>query len=364
MRNQERIKNVSPQEMSDILEECKSFGLRMIRYGDSTPYPTKRHAMHSSEYSSLSGCFLICEKLATLEITTSYHDGKPTTFVTSLNELHVNTVKGQRPYMQFQRAAHIPTLDSLGLGDIIPKSKTEGKYLLSATPILGSKSSRNAVFSNVYEYDINSAYSSVLLQGVPLFSEIDYNRVVRSGEIGFLLNDNLSLCYEGEEAEIICPIVPCPTELKAYIFKWYNEKLMGISDAKAMLNFPIGYFQRTNPLFRAYVVNSCNDRIRKLISKSVFMWNTDAIFSTEKLDLDIGERIGQWKEIKINTIKVNGLNYQIDNELPTYRAIPKYWFQNWEKVHGRPFDILKDELPKRVNKWSMNWKTLKLEEKL
>lgn len=348
--------------MSTILEECESYGLKMIRYGEGTTLPTKYHAMHSSRYSSLTGCYLICEKLATLELTTSYHEGKPTTYICSLNEQNIVAMNGQKAYMQFQKVAKIPSLKKLGLENLLHQNSYDGKYAQSSVPCIGVLNHERAVLSNVYEYDINSAYASVIVREIPSFSEIEYNRVVKEGEIGFLLNENLSLCHFGEFAEVICKLIPTPKPLKEYIYKWYQKKKEGDKEAKCMLNFPIGYFQRTNPFFRAYVVNSCNERIQRLINEDIFMWNTDAIYSTKKLDLKIGNGIGEWKEIPIKKIQLLGLNYQIDDEPPSYRGIPKYWFEQFKKEHGRPFDLTLDKIPNRVNKWVMNWNKMKLEE--
>ena len=210
--------------MAQVLEECKMYGLHMIRYGEGAKYPTKLHAIKSEEYNSLSGCFLIGEKLATLEITTCYHVNDKqkkmlaTTWVCSLNEQKINVINGQKAYMQFQKAAHIPTLKQLGLEEMFRKRYIDGKFSYSAIPTIGSKTQNKAVFRNVYEYDINSAYASVLLNGVPNFNQIDYNRVVKNGEIGFMLDESLCLCHEGEQAEIVIPLKQCPIELKKYIF--------------------------------------------------------------------------------------------------------------------------------------------------
>ena len=264
--------------------------------------------------------------------------------------------------MYVSRTDAVPTLKQLGIEELFYKSSKEGKFSFSAIPTIGSKTQNKAVFSNVYEYDINSAYASVLLAGVPNFSQIERNRVVRHGEIGFMLEESLSLCYPGEIAELVMPLIPCPESLKEYIHKWYNLKKKGSVEAKAMLNYPIGYFQRTNPLFRAYVVNSCNRRIKKLINEHTITWNTDAVYTTENLDLIIGEEIGQWKKRYIRKFTLLGCNYQIEEENPIFRGIPKYWFESFKRIHGRPFNLETDTLPDRVNKRNMNWNTLKLEE--
>ena len=367
-RNLERIREIEPQEMNLVLNEVKSCGLKMIRYGSDTKYPTKAHAIKSKEYSSLSWCYLISETLTRLEVTTTYYTNDrepkmyPITWVCSLNEKKAIERTGQVAYMQFQRAAKIPSAKQLGIDKLLAESNISGKYLYSAVPMLGSKSHEIRQYNNIYEYDRNSAYSSVLLSKMPSFAYLDRDREVREGEIGWLLTENLALCHVGEFANFISPLSDTPEAVLNYIKKWYNLKQRGNAEAKAMLNFPIGYYQRTNPLFRAYVVNSCNDIIRELLDEHVVLWNTDAVYSDVELPLKVGSAIGEWKKTKIEKFTLLGTNYQINNEHPSYRGIPKQWFEAFKNINGRPFDLTKDKLPGRVNKWFMNWEKLKLEE--
>lgn len=352
--------------MVKVLDKVKECGLRVIRYGEGGEFSNYITAMKSKKYSSFSSCCLIRETITRLEVITSYYTNEnqpkmhPTIRTCSLNEEPTKIIYGQRAFMQFQRVAKVPTLSALGI-DLIPKSKETGKYILSAIPMIGSKTDEIRQYSNVYEYDLNSAYSSILLKGVPSFESIEYDRIVKKGEIGFILNEILSLAHEGEHAEIICKVVPPSQSLIRYIMKYYKLKQEGSMAAKAMLNFPIGYYQRTNPLFRAYVVNSCNEYIKKIKTDSCILWNTDAVISTEPLDLEIGDKIGQWKMTVIKHLTQLGNNYQIDHNDPVYRGVPKFWFSAFKRQHGREFDLSKDTLPTRCNKWSFNWNTLSLE---
>ena len=131
-----------------------------------------------------------------------------------------------------------------------------------------------------------------------------------------------------------------------------------------MLNLPIGYCQRYNPFLRAYVVHSCNEVIKQLIDDDTLFWNTDAIFSLKRRpELEIGTDIGQFKEIKCDTLSYVGNVYQINDEDPTYRGISKSWFKSFEKTYGRKYDLLKDfdKSISRINYYNLNWKELKLE---
>lgn len=124
-----------------------------------------------------------------------------------------------------------------------------------------------------------------------------------------------------------------------------------------MLNLPIGYCQRYNPFLRSYVVNSCNEVIKRLIDDDTLFWNTDAIFSRKRRpELELGTEIGQFKEIHCDTLSYVGNVYQINNEDPTYRGISKSWFKAFEKKNGRKYDLLKDYdvSIERINYYSLN----------
>lgn len=361
----DRIKEITPEEMSSLIDKLNSFGIRYVRIGEGTKYPTRKAALKSAEWSSFATCATIEETLATLEVTTKYWGDKfqVTTWSCSLNGIPTITVNGRVAYMQFQRAAKIPTLKQLGIEEDFALSKITGRYQYSAIPMIGSKTQNKAVFRNVYMYDRNSAYASTIALKMPSFKVLDRDRVVKVGEIGWLLTENLALRYPGQYADYITPLIDTPIEVKNYIKKWYDLKNTGDQNAKAMLNFPIGYYQRTNPLFRAYVVNSCNDTIYRLISEEdTILWNTDAIYTLKPRKLTIGEEIGQWKVEKIDKITIFGCNYQVNNDTPVYRGIPKQWFESFERIHGRPFDLERDDIPKRINRWYFDRSRMKLEQ--
>ena len=140
------------------------------------------------------------------------------------------------------------------------------------------------------------------------------------------------MIYKGQ-ADVVFNLIPTPEKWLKYIQKWYNKKKVSKGllkqEAKAMLNLPIGYCQRTNPFLRAYVVHTCNNIIRALINDETIMWNTDALFSLKRrVDLLLGEEIGMFKEIRLKKFIYIGNNYQVNDNLPTYRGIPKGWYDD------------------------------------
>jgi hypothetical protein len=177
----------------------------------------------------------------------------------------------------------------------------------------------------------------------------------------------------GSEYDVVFDLIDTPKGVKDYYIKWYNIKKNPKNEeekikAKAYLNLPIGYSQRYNPFLRAYVVNSCNRIINKLIQtigkNNCLIWNTDAIITSKEIDsyIDIGDEIGQFKKIPCQTFRYIGNNYQIDDSIPKYRGIPKEWFKSFEKIEGRKFNMLLDEVPARCNKYIWDWSTFTLKE--
>lgn len=169
-------------------------------------------------------------------------------------------------------------------------------------------------------------------------------------------------------ADIKFKLIDTPKKLKDFLIRWYNRKKNSTGneklEAKAMLNLPIGYCQRYNPFLRSYVVNTCNKVIKDIIDENTLFWNTDAIFSkVRRPELEIGNEIGQFKEIKCDKLVYVGNVYQINDEDPTYRGISKTWFKSFEKEYGRKYDLLKDydKTISRINYYDLNWETLKLE---
>lgn len=239
---------------------------------------------------------------------------------------------------------------------------SEGKALVSAKPILGSKAQYNQKWIEAYEYDLNSAYSSVLLDKIIDTYNFRFFSEVAKNEVGFKIQGlDIEMVHSGI-ADIVYPLIDSP--FKAFILENYEEKKKAPKGsrerdiAKGKLNHMVGLWQKDNPFLRAYVVCSCNERIQHIINanKEVVMWNTDAVFSTVPLQLDIGENIGQFKLEYHGKLAYNGCNYQTEKEI-RYRGISKGDF-------GENFDITTDEVVKKnIRKTYLDWKAIKIKEK-
>lgn len=370
----------SAAEVNNILKLAKTFGLKVIKIGvnQKAKSLSSWKIINNKPNVSLT-CYMVVElKDTKLEITTKYYDkywyNKPCTYIFDLNNEDIFTKSGIDTFKEFSKAYKIPKAETYNnkiLNNYLDKET--GKYICSARPILDyNRKYEKQLLTDCYEYDINSAYANTLLKQIPdlnkpIIANYPDQLKVNKNEIGFLLDDQLTLVENGW-ADIKFPLVETPQKLKDFLIKWYNKKKTSTGndklEAKAMLNLPIGYCQRYNPFLRSYVVNKCNKVIKDIINKDTLFWNTDAIFSkVRRPELEIGTEIGQFKEIKCDTLVYVGNVYQINNEDPTYRGISKTWFKSFEKETGRKYNLLLDyDKPiSRINYYDLNWETLKVE---
>lgn len=368
----------SAKEINKMFSLIDYYGLSVIKIGNGQPYKSLESwkIINNISKVSLSQYMIIELKDTKLEITTRYYNfGVPCTYIFDLNNDDIFTKSGLDCFKEFSKAYKIPKAKEYNIQRLEAYLNPESnKYICSAKPVLDyNKQYEKQLLTDCYEYDLNSAYANTLLKKIPdlnnpIIANWPDQIKVNKNEIGFIFDDELSMAEAGNYADIKFKLIDTPQKLKDFLIKWYNKKKNSTGneklEAKAMLNLPIGYCQRYNPFLRSYVVNSCNKLIKKLIDKDTLFWNTDAIFSkVRRPELEIGTEIGQFKEIKCDTLVYVGNVYQINNEDPTYRGISKTWFKAFEKEYGRKYDLLKDydKSISRINYYNLNWDELKLE---
>ena len=368
----------SAEEINKMLSLIDYYGLTPIKIGRGQKYKSLESWKIGNNISkiSLSQYMIIELKDTKIEITTRYYEyGVPTTYIFDLNNEDIFIRSGLDYFKEFSRAYKVPKADKYNIDRLNKYKDTENnKYVCSASPILDyNRKYEKQLLENCYEYDLNSAYANTLLRKIPdlenpVIAKWPDQIKVNKNEVGFILDDTLSIVNSGYMADIKFKLIDTPQKLKDFLIRWYNRKKNSIGneklEAKAMLNLPIGYCQRYNPFLRSYVVNTCNKVIKDLIDENTLFWNTDAIFSkVRRPELEIGNEIGQFKEIKCDKLVYVGNVYQINDEDPTYRGISKTWFKSFEKEYGRKYDLLKDydKTISRINYYDLNWETLKLE---
>ena len=374
----------SPQEVEDLISLIDKYGLRVVPIGIGAPYKSLEQYKASDEgkeyWRGLSFNIVIHVKDTKLEITTKYGPEllKPCTYIFQLNEEDIFTQSGLETFAQLNKYFHVPKAAEYKYKALDRWYDEEtGKYTCSAGPTLGyNKKYENQELTNCYEYDLNSAYFNILLDKVPDLTKPIYNSRVGKNQVGFLLDDKLTLVDFETKAtvDVVFNLIETPEGLKEFCKKWYTIKKQASKagdkelklKAKAFLNLPIGYCQRYNPFLRSYVVHKCNKVIDSLVEKYkdiCLFWNTDAIFTIKPVDeLTLGEEIGQWKKIEGKQVRFKGNNYQLDDDIPTVRGVPKAWFKAFEKRTGRPFNLLLDKMPERCNKYTFDFATLTLKE--
>lgn len=376
LKRKQIIKSV--EEINKMLSLIDYYGLTPVKIGRGQKYKSLESWKIGNNISkiSLSQHMIIELKDTKLEITTRYYEyGVPTTYIFDLNNEDIFIRSGLDYFKEFSRAYKVPKADKYNIERLNRYKNTENnKYVCSASPILDyNRKYEKQLLENCYEYDLNSAYANTLLRKIPdlenpVIAKWPDQIKVNKNEVGFILDDTLSIVNSGYMADIKFKLIDTPKKLKDFLIRWYNRKKNSTGneklEAKAMLNLPIGYCQRYNPFLRSYVVNTCNKVIKELIDENTLFWNTDAIFSkVRRPELEIGNEIGQFKEIKCNKLVYVGNVYQINDEDPTYRGISKTWFKSFEKEYGRKYDLLKDydKTISRINYYDLNCETLKLE---
>lgn len=271
---------------------------------------------------------------------------------------HTDPAESYKLFQSTWKIKPLTTSDP-GLAEEVGKTP-KGSYYLSASPLLGYREDTDKRIDYVYVYDQNAAYASILLGDLPDVNQAPgRDRDVKEGEIGFVLCEGLPLVYPGHYANVIYPLIASP--FKKLVTRLYKQKLTGSprerADAKNHVNFAVGYYQRTQPFLRSYVVNSCNRRILSLIDENSIMWNTDAIYSLrERKDLSIGYNIGQFKVEYEGLMAHKGFNYLTSKRI-CHRGMNKaylsdvtleqYLKEDTEKdAHRLPyrFDYIKKEV--------------------
>lgn len=227
----------------------------------------------------------------------------------------------------------------------------------SASPFLWYNPRYNNTRNHAFYYDLNSAYATVMaFYDFPDTSVPPQSKIVSKSEIGFDGDGNL--IPTGAFALFVFPKMPSP--FKDFAYTWFTKKATAPSGsvertkAKNVLCFSVGYLQHVNPFLRAFIVNTCNNYIRSMIDPETTLYcNTDCIVSLLPLRLPVGNKLGEWK-LNECEFAYRDSNYQINDEIPSYRGTPKGWFP-------KNFDILRDAIPSVGNIFELNLSNLQLE---
>lgn len=230
-------------------------------------------------------------------------------------------------------------------------------FPFATSPFLYFNEKYNETEQEAIGYDMNSAYSYAMLGKMPDTSNLTtvkircYNNgIVRNDEIGFDAYGNL--VEEGCYALYKFKAIKSP--FKAFVEYYFALKHDAKTKAerkraKDVLNMSVGYLQRINPFIRATIVSRANNLIKSLIDENTIYCNTDSIVSLKpRNDLKIGSNIGEWKVEHTGKFRYRDFNYQWNDELPTFRGIPKAWFKEG-------YNILTDDVPVCGNNYELDY---------
>ena len=232
-----------------------------------------------------------------------------------------------------------------------------------------------------WAYDINSAFSTQMLEPLPDLATGRKNDVIGENEVGFVLQPDFAsmapkwllvpIFTHGIKAEYVFKLMESP--YKKFVESWYNKKkcaknAQDKAKAKMVLNASIGYLQRVNPFWRSCIIYRCNKYVEALRDENTIYSNTDCIVSTCRrpdLEDNIGTGLGQFKlehPGEMFAWSPESMIYQWNYEVPVARGVPKEWFKVRSKQLGRPFDLLIDEIPFGLNRYIFNKDTLTVTE--
>lgn len=240
----------------------------------------------------------------------------------------------------------------------------DGRLVETSGAIVGYNEKYDNTEHEVYIYDLNSAYASVLMDKIIDTYHFRENDYVGENEVGFYISCGRIITIKKRSliCDFVFPLIDSP--FKDFVKKYYDIKKTAPKgskerqEAKNILNIMVGLWQHSNPLLRAYVVNECNAKIQSLMDENTCYYNTDAIYSIkERTDLNIGNEIGQFKLEYHGLFRQKKNNYQkVDINETSVRGVVKQAFRN-----NPNWNLLKDAMPYNDLKYKFNATTCKVE---
>jgi hypothetical protein len=306
-----------------------------------------------TEHDFLKDCCYIQDGPTVIKVYT-IHDGKAGIFYTYKDgrDIYPGVPEGLNCYRIMARHYWKPEKEYEPCG-------------LSASPLLGYNPKYNGTRQKAYSYDLNSAYSAVMMNGWIDTTNPPEAKIVEEGEVGFSA-DLSTIVDVGDFSFFVFKKIETPEGIKRFINTYYERKKNAKTKAdkiyaKNMLNHIVGCLQKKNYFLRAYVVANCNRFIQDLIDEDTLYYNTDCIVSRCRrpdLEENLGDGIGQWKLDHEGEFAYQGFTYQWDYEKPAWRSVPKAWIPEH-------YDILDCEDVKIVetNVWYMDWQNIRFVKK-
>lgn len=184
----ERIRYVSIRQMNEVLEKIKWMNISE----DWDDRMTKFHSITS----------YIQDSQVYFRVNTKFYEDKVTTYVCRKDTFDIDEVKDKvnpgAAMMELSSYFKTPDL-SQSYGFCLQGHKIVGN---SAKPLLKSFCKDGEY--DVWYYDINSAYGSICATGIlPDTEHPRFFSEVKEGEVGFLLDSDLTMMEPGEWSEVV-----------------------------------------------------------------------------------------------------------------------------------------------------------------
>ena len=203
--NNFRQKVITIPEANKILTLLKYLNVPVIyvsRYKNTNEVKCNTKGFSYQKYA------IVKENDSNIFIETSYYEPKyrATRYICNLNGELKAEVKGLQCFNKLQqhcfKAKRASAYKWTALDNTFDTDT--GRYLCSAKPIIGYSSKyEKQELHDVYEYDLNSAYSSIMMKGIPNINAPYFNHKLKANQVGFFLDEDLTLM---EKQGIICDI--------------------------------------------------------------------------------------------------------------------------------------------------------------
>lgn len=228
--------------------------------------------------------------------------------------------KHKRPgdcYREMNREAHIP--------DIVKADPAFHDY--TASPFQDSISSQRnrerMLYKDVICYDTNLTYFYLLNRQFPDVNKPQGFGVVEKGQVGFKISPKkiigsdgrvrncLTMVPEGRLADFRYPLTE-NMPFESYV----QKKLQALKDhpedrgeIKNQIVVSVGVMAHHNPIWRAFIVETANQRIKSLMDENSIYCNTDCIISTvPRPDIPISTLPGDFKIEEQGDVVIEGQN--------------------------------------------------------
>lgn len=165
--------------------------------------------------------------------------------------------------------------------------------------------------------------------------------------------------YKGQEAAINAAI---NERLRQYSLEWFNKKECAKTPeekvkAKRMLNIIIGMIRNSNVWAWKQIVGGVKEYMLSLVQLieadgcECLYCNTDSIYyvgNTDIFDPLFGKGLGKFhiehEDCRFRWRK-GVMAYQINDDPPVWRGVMGERYELYERINGRPFNLITDDLP-------------------